>query len=926
MSDAAFTAAKPVCQRCGAPLPEGERAGTCPRCLIAAFGDEEKEGVEFVPGFVVQQEIAHGGMGIVYRAVQRHTGRVVALKMILPYLLDSPRVRARFRAEVESVAKLDHPNVLPIYEAGENRAVPYLVMKFVAGGTLAQRRAEFLGKPRACARLVAAAARGVQHAHERGILHRDLKPANILLEKPGEPLVSDFGLAKWLDDTTGELTRTLTVFGTPGYIAPEQVKVSGANLTPAADLYSLGAILFDLLIGRPPFLGENALGVIQEAAEKPAPKLRTLSSDCGIDRDLETICAKCLEREPAARYRSAAELAEDLERWLDRRPIVARPVSAAIRVLRWSRRNPGIVAMAALLLALGTGLGIMSWKSELLHAPTTNGIAVLPFENLNDNKQNSFFADGVQDEILSDLAKIADLKVISRTSVMQYKGGLARNLREIGRQLGVAHVVEGSVQWSGNHVRVNAQLIDARTDRHLWGQTYDRNPADVFAIQSEIAKTIAKQLRAKLSPVEENAIERPPTSDVPAFDLYTRAKNLLLDTTLGSNNKTNLLQGVELLNQAITRDPSFFDAYCQLAWAHDFLYLLGHDHTSARLALAEAAIQAAFHLRPDAGEAHLARAWNLYWGYLDYEDALAEVETAGQTLPNNSRLFQLKAFIQRRQGRWEEAIQNFEHALELDPRNSFTLQQIARSYEFLRRYSEEELTLDRILAIDPKDAVTKAERALVQLNWQADTRLLHETIDSLRATNPAGMPEIADEWLMCALSERDADAAKNALIAFGENRPNPSNDSVALTRLFLEGVIARMIKDDAKARSAFIAARAEQEKTVQAQPDYGPALCVLGLIDAGLGRKEEALREGRRAVELLPVEKDSINGPAMIKCLAMIAAWVGDKNLACEQLATVVRFPNSPSYGQLKLLPFWDPLRGDPRFEKIVNSLAPKAN
>jgi serine/threonine-protein kinase len=471
---------------------------------------------------------------------------------------------------------------------------------------------------------------------------------------------------------------------------------------------------------------------------------------------------------------------------------------------------------------------------------------------------------------------------------------------------------------------VNAQLIDARTDRHLWGQTYDRNTSDVFAIQSEIAKTIAEQLQAKLSPAEKNAIERPPTSDVPAFDLYTRAKNLLLDTTLGSDNKTNLLQGAELLNQAIARDPSFFDAYCQLAWAHDFLYLLGHDHTPARLALAESAIQAAFRLRPDAGEAHLARAWNLYWGYLAYEDALAEVETAGQTLPNDPRLFQLKAFIERRQGRWEEAIRSFERASALDPRNVFTLQQIARSYGFLRRYAEEELTLDRILAIDPNDAVTKAERALVQLNWQADTRLLHETIDSIRATNPAGMSEIADAWLMCALGERDADAAKNALIAFGENRPNPSSDSVSLTRPFLEGVIARMITDDTKARSAFIAARAEQEKTVQAQPDYGPALCVLGLIDAGLGRKGEALREGRRAVELLPVEKDAINGPAMIKYLAMIAAWVGDNDLACEQLATVVRLPNSPSYGQLKLFPFWDPLRGDPRFEKIVASLAPK--
>ncbi|PYL07024.1 MAG: hypothetical protein DME33_11855, partial [Verrucomicrobia bacterium] len=234
------------------------------------------------------------------------------------------------------------------------------------------------------------------------------------------------------------------------------------------------------------------------------------------------------------------------------------------------------------------------------------------------------------------------------------------------------------------------------------------------------------------------------------------------------------------------------------------------------------------------------------------------------------------------------------------------------------------LVLDRVLAIVPNDAATKAESAVVELNWHADARRLHQIIDSIRATNPAAMSKIADAWLICALAERDADAAKNALIALGENRPHLTTDNVPLTRLFLEGVIARMTKDDAKVRSAFIAARAEQEKTVQAQPNYGPALCVLGLIDAGLGHKEEALREGRRAVELLPVEKDSINGPAMMKYLAVIAAWVGDKDFACEQLAIAIRYPNSPSYGQLKLLALWDPLRGDPCFEKIVASLAPK--
>jgi TolB-like protein/Flp pilus assembly protein TadD len=559
--------------------------------------------------------------------------------------------------------------------------------------------------------------------------------------------------------------------------------------------------------------------------------------------------------------------------------------------------------------------------TSVASAFSEKSIAVLPFENLSDEKENAYFADGVQDEILTHLAKIADLKIISRVSVMQYKSGVARNLREIGQQLGVANVMEGSVQRSLNRVRVNAKLVDARTDRQLWAQTYDRDLADVFAIQSEIAKAIAEQLQAKLSPREENAIERTPTTDIAAFELYARAKNLFL-TSFSSAARPKLLQAADLLNQAVERDPSFFKAYCQLANAHSALYFLGFDHTPERLALAEAAVQAAFRLRPDAGEAQLARAWNLYRGYLDYTGALAELEVARQTLPNEPRVFELKGYIERRQGRWEESTRNLEHAIDLDPRNFFTLQQIGLSYGVLRRYAEQTSVLHRALAIEPNDVDTNVALASVEFHWKADTRPLHQTIDSIRATNPTAMSSIADAWLSCALAERDVAAAKNALNAFGET---PLTDyAVHLNRSVIEGVLARMTKDERKAQAAFTAARAEQEKTVQAQPNYGPALCALGLIDAGLGRKEEALREGRRAVELLPVEKDAINGPLMIEYLAMIAAWVGDKDLACEQLAIAIRPPSTVSYGQLKLKPYWDPLRGDPRFEKIVASLAPK--
>jgi serine/threonine-protein kinase len=561
-----------------------------------------------------------------------------------------------------------------------------------------------------------------------------------------------------------------------------------------------------------------------------------------------------------------------------------------------------------------------SWPTAI----PEESIAVLPFENLSDEKENAYFADGVQDEILTGLAKVADLKVISRTSVIQYKSGVTRNLREVAKELGVAHVLEGSVQRVGGRARVSAQLIDARTDTQLWAERYDRDVADVFAIESELAGKIIAQLKSKLSPEEKAAIEERPTADLAAYDLYAHAKTLIDRPTLGDWWR-NLFEAVRLLDEAVERDPEFLRAYCQLAQTHDRLYFFGFDHTPARLALAEAAIQGAFRLRPDAGEAHLARADNLYRGYLDYEGALAELEIAGQTLPNDPRLFELKGYIERRRGRWEESARNFERTVDLDPRNPNVLtplQQIGISYGVLRRYPEEKSALSRALAIEPNNVDTRVALASVEFHWKADTRPLHQTIDSIRATNPRALPSVANDWLGCALAERDVAEAKNALNAFGETLV--TDYAVHFNRPLMEGVIARMTKVDGKARAAFTAARAEQEKAVQAQPNYGPPLCVLGLIDAALGRKEEALREGRRAVELLPVEKDALNGPLMITYSAMIAAWVGDKDLACQQLAIAIRPPSTVSYGQLKLLPFWDPLRGDPRFEKIVASLAPK--
>ena len=601
-----------------------------------------------------------------------------------------------------------------------------------------------------------------------------------------------------------------------------------------------------------------------------------------------------------------------------------------LQAFRQRKRMRWAAAAALLLLALAAGAFFLFMRKPakpVVAAIADKSIAVLPFANLSSDKENAYFTDGVQDEILTNLARIADLKVISRMSVMQYKSGAPRNLREIGQQLGVAHVIEGSVQRAANKVRVIAQLIDARNDANLWAQTYDRDLADVFAIQSEIAKAIADQLQAKLSPNEKKAIEQPPTTDLAAFDLYSRAKSLLLTTNFSATSEPDMRKAIELLDEAVKRDPSFFDAYCQLAYAHEWLYAVrGSDHTPARLALAEAAVQAATRLRPDAAETHLARAQYLYYGLRDYADALAQLEIARRTLPNDPRLFALTGYILRRRGQQEEGLQNLERAVELDPRNFFTLQQIALSYQPLGRYAESIAALDRALAIVPDNAETRANRGLHYMCWKADTRPLRHTIDAILAQAPGAIASAANIWFFCALAERDPAAAERALVALGDN-PCWAEGAINLSHSFGEGLLARMTNDEARARTAFEAARAQQEKIVQAQPDYGPALCVLGLIDAALGRKDLALDEGRRAITLTPVEKDILNGNYVLQYFAITAAWAGEKELALQQLETGLRAPTASlmlSYGALKLFPVWDPLRGDPRFEKIVASLAPK--
>jgi TolB-like protein/Flp pilus assembly protein TadD len=547
-------------------------------------------------------------------------------------------------------------------------------------------------------------------------------------------------------------------------------------------------------------------------------------------------------------------------------------------------------------------------------------IAVLPFENRSEDKANAYVADGIQDEILTNLAKVADLKVISRTSVMLYQSSNPRNLREIGQQLGVAHVLEGSVQRAGNRVRVNAQLVDARTDAHLWANTYDRDLADVFAIQSEIAKTIADQLQAKISPSEKVAIEKPPTTNLDAYDLYLRARGLYATTSDPVRGKVQLPKAASLLDRAVAADPGFVLAWSFLAQVHGTMYFWGCDHTPARLDLANTAVQTALRLQPEAGEPHLALATYYYRAFRDYERARRELAIARKTLPNNAEVFFYMGTVDYRSGQWEEATRNLEHALELDPRNVMTVVQLALCYQPQRRYADEARMWERSLTIIPGDPNSRICRAAVEANWKADMKPYQTTFAALIAENPSVGPDIDDP--LYALRERTATVAARVLADYP--RDGVTSYGIAYPHAYWEGVVARWQGDTAKAQAAFAAARAEVEKIVEKQPDFAAALSVLGMIDAGLGRKEEAIREGQRACELLPMSKDAVDGVAFVVNLSQIFAWTGETNLAIDQLTKALKVPNDCHYGELRLHPIWDPLRGNPRFEKIVASQAPK--
>jgi serine/threonine-protein kinase len=584
--------------------------------------------------------------------------------------------------------------------------------------------------------------------------------------------------------------------------------------------------------------------------------------------------------------------------------------------VRWAVTTAALLALAVIV--AGTAMFSRYRVRPTLAAPDKS-IAVLPFENLSANQENAFFTDGVQDEILANLAKVADLKVISRTSVMLYKSGNPRNLREIGQQLGVVHVLEGSVQRAANRVRVMAQLIDARTDAHLWAETYDRDLADVFAIQSEIAQKIAEQLEAKLSPKEKEAIAERPTKDSGAYDLFLQAQELIHDSDVYPvRTREDLFKAVQLLDQALARDPGFLLAHCRLAYVHDLIYFTMIDHTETRLALAETSVRAAVRLQPDSGETHLAQAIHFYWGYRNYDRAREELAKAQHALANNVQIFMFLGLIDRRRGRWDEAIRNLERAVDLDPRNAEPIQELAETYRMLRRYEESLAMSNRALALEPRSVNCRIAPALIRVEAEANMVPLRAVVNAIEAEGPSSAAEVAEESFQLALRERDPAAAARALANI------PSEGTRGLPHAFREGFLAKLRQDAPRAHAAFTAARAEVEKIVRAQSGNVDPLNPLALIDAQLGDKEKAIQEIRTNCDMLPPTKDAVTGVVLVTSLATIYALTGEKDLALQQLEIVSKLPCGPSYGEIRLNPEWDSLRGDPRFEKIVTSLAPK--
>jgi TolB-like protein/Tfp pilus assembly protein PilF len=870
--------------------------------MLMDFGDYE-----------LLEQIGRGGQGVVFRARQKSLNRTVALKVISLGQWASEAHLKRFRREAEAAASLEHPCIVPIYDVGERDGSCYFSMKFVEGGQLDEVLKREPMPPRRAVELMVKVARTVQYAHEHNILHRDIKPGNILLDANGEPHLTDFGLAR-LVETESSVTRTMDVLGTPSYMAPEQAVGNNAAVGGATDVYGTGAVLYQLLTGQPPFAGGTTYETIKllEDTEPRSPRLLNPK----VDRDLSTICLKCLEKDQTRRYSSALAFAEDLERWLKHEPIHARRTGIFGRGKKWVQRNPTSALLAACLVALAASAGWIVWKSEFIRHPVTDGVAVLPFENLSADPDNAYFANGIQEEILTRLASIAELKVISRTSTRQYQSK-PRNLRDIAKQLGVANIVEGSVQKAADQMRVNVQLINAETDSHLWADTYDRKLTDIFGVESEIAKRIADSLQAKLTGREEQALAVKPTNNPEAYDAYLHG----LAFEVSSLDSRDLLrQASDFYERAVGLDPKFALAWARLSRMDARLCVSGVDRHDA----AKGALENAQKLAPNSPETMLALGYYQYWVLRDYGSAKSTFGRVSKTLSGSSEVPMALGLIARREGHWDQSIAYFEQALVLDPRNVELLMFTAGTYTKLRQFPAALKLYDRTLDIMPNNPDVMAAKASIyqaQGDLQEATRFLTQI-----SAQTADRDTVSIKLDQLRL-ERNYDEAVRLLQARLAQERSDSPLDKASDQAWL-ALYQRLAGDTAGAK---VTAEPARNTLYRNQPKDAFITRDLSLAYAAMGQKDLALKAAERAITLLPRAEDAVAGPQFEENLAFVGTMCGENSRAISILTQLLQTPYMTSvYGLtpitaalLRLDPFWDPLRSDPRFQKLCQEKHP---
>jgi len=882
--------------------------------------------------YKISESIGAGGMGEVYLATDITAGRKAALK-ILPagFTGDAERLK-RFQQEAHAVVALNHPNILTVYEIGEDHSIHYIASELIDGETLRKRltlgRIE-VGEAVDVAIQVASA---LAAAHEAGFVHRDIKPENIMLRPDGYVKVLDFGIAKLAEQelpvTTPRDEALLlvetnlgSILGTVRYMSPEQAR--GAVVDKRTDIWSLGVVLYEMLTGRAPFTGDTPREVMISILEKQPSPLTTYNKQ--TPAELQRIISKALRKNRSERYQSAGEMLQELKnlrRKLESKAELER--STAPSWLRWTR-SPTTMALLLLASVLALALPFFWHRNSTTSSIPEKSIAVLPFENLSEDKANAYFADGIQEEILTRLASIADLKVISRTSTQPYQSK-PRNLSEIAKQLGGANILEGSVQKAGDQVRVNVQLVNAQTDSHLWAETYDRKLTDIFGVESEIAKRITESLQAKLSSGEEQALAVKPTNNPEAYDAYLRG--LAFDAR-SAYSSDPMLKAIGFYERAVQLDPNFSLAWARLSRAHAFVYFFPLDATSARRDAAKRALENAQKLQPNSPETLLALGYYQYHVLRDYGLAKTTFKEVRKLLPGNSEVLEALGVVTRREGNWDQSIAYFEQALALDPRNVELLMEAAWTHAMLRQFPAALKLYDRALDITPNDPEVMAAKASIyqaQGNLQEAAKVLSE-VNERTPFQGAFITKITQLRL-----ERNLGEAVRLLQARQTQFQLASEIDKGVNQLWL-ALAQRLNGDNAGAKVTGAQARNTLESLRNNQPDNAFFVAALSMANAVLGEKEAALKEAERAIMLLPSIKDRVWGPALEDNLALIQMMVGENSRA---ISTLTRLWETPHWGWiygygrtphtpalLRLDPIWDPLRADPAFQKLCEEKQP---